>query len=487
MKMYLKNIESHTHQGRREYQEDSYAHGDDFILVSDGVGGLAKGNIASDIVARTWKTAFEQKRVHLASLEDDVKAIVSDTLSVLLSYAAENPESTGMGATLACTAMIEDKLVSIHIGDSRVYHFSKDGELRWRSKDHSLVQELIDAAIITEDEAATHPRRNVITRVLQAKEGHEVKAGIHILDDVDTDDIVLVCSDGVNESWSDSGITSVLMGKADMKDTIRAIGAYSAEHSSDNNTAVIAQVVMVQKTGETTVADPLSTAAATSGTADAGVMPETPEKNVGADADQNPEDEKSSTNNTNEDTKLDHNSQKGKHLLRYKRNLLRWAGLGIAVVFLYFMLDNACSKPKSNTNDRPAETGSHEPNSSDERTPPRTENPSDKNTGKGTVHPIVKDNNADNKKDADKTLSSTQDLVIIEDTQKGPKKISEEEETLYKTFEKSKKLQDAEAYLKKYPKGAYSETVEKSIRKHRERDAGKKTPVLDSTQKQKIQ
>jgi hypothetical protein len=122
------SILHHSNQGRCEYQEDSYASGNDFIPESDGVSGLVEGNIASDIVARTWKAPFDLRRIHLSSLEDDIKAIVRDTLSGLMSYAAENPDSSGMGATLACAAIMYGKIFSIHVGDSRIYHFSKDGE-----------------------------------------------------------------------------------------------------------------------------------------------------------------------------------------------------------------------------------------------------------------------------------------------------------------------------------------------------------------------
>jgi len=147
-----------------------------------------------------------------------------------------------MGSTLACAAIIDERLVAVHIGDSRIYHFSRDGQIKWRSKDHSLVQELVNGGVITEDEASTHPRRNVITRVLQAKEGHETKASIHVFENIVSGDIVMVCSDGINESWSDAGISSVIMGHQDVKDIISIIGDHSAANSKDNNTVVMAMI-----------------------------------------------------------------------------------------------------------------------------------------------------------------------------------------------------------------------------------------------------
>ncbi len=242
MKVYLKNIFSHTHQGKRAYQEDCFAQGHGYILVSDGVGGLAKGDVASGIVKTVWQEALDNVKINLAALEDSVQTIVDGTMVALIKYAHENPESMGMGATLACAAIIEDKMVAIHVGDSRIYHFGRDGEIKWRSKDHSLVQELVTGGIITEEEAATHPKRNVITRVLQAKEGHETKASVQVLDQLETGDIIMVCSDGIVESWSDVGISSVIMGHQNINDVIKVIGEHSAMNSGDNNTVLMGEI-----------------------------------------------------------------------------------------------------------------------------------------------------------------------------------------------------------------------------------------------------
>lgn len=255
MEFLLKNIKVHSNQGRRVYQEDSFAYGVNYILVSDGVGGLAKGDVASGIVKYVWQEALDHHKIHVEDLEGSVQSIVQETIHALNTYAADHTESMGMGATLAFAAIIDGKMISMHIGDSRIYHFSKDGEIKWRSTNHSLVQELVTGGIITEDEAATHPRRNVITRVLQAKEGHETKAAVHLLDNIVSGDIFMVCSDGINESWSDAGMSSVIMGHQEVNDIISIIGAHSAENSGDNNTALMAEIEIdetTQKIAEST-------------------------------------------------------------------------------------------------------------------------------------------------------------------------------------------------------------------------------------------
>lgn len=238
--MKFEKISSHINQGKRNYQEDSFTFGDNYLLVSDGVGGLAKGDIASGIVTSVWEEALVQHKIVLDDLNDNVQSIVNHTIHALNNYASDQTESMGMGATLACVVIIDGQVVAIHVGDSRIYHFSKEGQIKWRSTDHSLVQELVTEGVITEEEATKHPRRNVITRVLQAKNGHETKAAVHLLDNVVTGDMVMVCSDGVIESWSDTGLSSVIMGHQEVSDIIKIIGVHCAENSGDNNTALMA-------------------------------------------------------------------------------------------------------------------------------------------------------------------------------------------------------------------------------------------------------
>ncbi len=242
--MRLKQIVYHQHQGKREYQEDSFAYSDDFILVADGVGGHAKGEVASEIVTKIWQQAAILHEFEVENIEEKIQEVVTKTIAELKTYTIENPDSEGMGSTLAYTGFVGDSLVAVHIGDSRIYHFGRDGRIKWRSKDHSLVQELVDGGIITPEAAATHPRRNIISRVLQAKEGEIVKADYHILTDIDDGDIIMVCSDGIMESWSDEGLESVIHGKKTVEDSITEIGNHSANMSNDNNTAVMAWIAM---------------------------------------------------------------------------------------------------------------------------------------------------------------------------------------------------------------------------------------------------
>lgn len=240
----LTNAQTYTHQGKREYQEDNAYIGENYLIVSDGMGGHAKGDVASKIVVETLIKQLE-KLNESEAIEEQLQTIMQIIVAELNAYATKEPMAYKMGATLAMVLIINDTLYAIHIGDSRVYLFDEQGEIKFVTKDHSFVQELIDAEVITPEDALTHPRRNVITRVLQAKEGLRVKATINVLENVEHSDKLLICSDGVLEAWQDNGLT-VIFGQQKKDNTyiIDEIKKYCTEKSSDNNTAIVATLIM---------------------------------------------------------------------------------------------------------------------------------------------------------------------------------------------------------------------------------------------------
>jgi len=454
MKAQFKNIQTHTHQGRRDYQEDSYVHGDTFLLVSDGVGGLAKGDIASGIVKTVWQEALEQKKIVLSELHENVQAMVQETINSLNAYASEHTESMGMGATLACAAIIDGKLVCIHVGDSRIYHLDKNGEIKWRSTDHSLVQELVTGGIITEEEAATHPRRNVITRVLQAKEGHETKASVHILDHVVSGDIIMVCSDGINESWSDAGISSVMVGHQDVSGILQVIGAHSAANSGDNNSAVMAEIVIEEDEQIIAVS--------------AGTLLSEEKQEEEQDKEEQTDEEKQEnsdpnalveepTHNKDDETQADTLSPKKR--MKINPTWIRWVGLGMMLIVLYIMMERSCT-PKTRGSENKKETGAVQPIIDDA---PLVKQKNDKSAP--THKPSIDASKKKEEKIAEKILVDQDDLVIIED------KINED--TLYNRFKRSSTEENAKKYLQQYPKGKYSDEINKAVDDYKKRETTK--------------
>jgi serine/threonine protein phosphatase PrpC len=245
----LTDAQTYTHQGKREYQEDNAYVGKHYLIVSDGMGGHAKGDVASEIVVETLVQQLEQLNESEINtpeaIKEQLQTIMQNIVAELNAYATKEPMAYKMGATLAMVLIINDSLYVIHIGDSRVYLFDKQGEIKFITKDHSFVQELIDADVISAEDALTHPRKNVITRVLQAKEGLRVKATINVLENVEHHDKLLICSDGVLEAWRDNGL-SVIFGqqKKDNAYIIDEIKKYCIEKSSDNNTAIVATLII---------------------------------------------------------------------------------------------------------------------------------------------------------------------------------------------------------------------------------------------------
>ncbi|MEW6711108.1 MAG: protein phosphatase 2C domain-containing protein, partial [Candidatus Riflebacteria bacterium] len=113
--------------------------------------------------------------------------------SVIFSKAAENPELEGMGTTLVAGLIFRNSIALAHVGDSRAYRY-QNSELTAITKDHSLVQELIDQGKITEKEAFTHPNRNIITRAMGVSAEVQVDRKNLTLQQ---GDLILICSDGL--------------------------------------------------------------------------------------------------------------------------------------------------------------------------------------------------------------------------------------------------------------------------------------------------
>jgi serine/threonine protein phosphatase PrpC len=240
----ITDAQTYTHQGKREYQEDNRHAATNFLIVSDGMGGHAKGDVASQIVVETLIQQLGQFSEIDADtpqqIEERLQIVIQNIITALNDYAVKEPMAYKMGATLAMVLLVEKTVYAIHIGDSRVYLFDKSGEIKFVSKDHSFVQELVDAGVITPEKALEHPRRNVITRVLQAKEGLRVKATVNVLDNITTGDKLLICSDGVLEAWKDDGLSVIFGQNFDNAYLVNEIQRHCAKRSSDNNTAIVA-------------------------------------------------------------------------------------------------------------------------------------------------------------------------------------------------------------------------------------------------------
>ncbi|MEO9139513.1 MAG: protein phosphatase 2C domain-containing protein [Jatrophihabitans sp.] len=201
-----------THVGRvRTSNEDSMLVSDWFVAVADGLGGHASGEVASRIAVERLKELEELDPVQ----PDDVIAAIEDANRRIVAETHRHREHQGMGTTLTGLGIVDvagsQHCVVFNVGDSRVYRFA-DGALGQVTVDHSEVEEMRAAGVISARDAATHPRRNVVTRCLGSIP--------HPTPDLwvfppSGQERFLVCSDGLTNEVDDAGIAEVLGGPGD--------------------------------------------------------------------------------------------------------------------------------------------------------------------------------------------------------------------------------------------------------------------------------
>lgn len=203
------------------------------FMVCDGVGGLKKGDVASRTVAQTIARVLEQ--CPQPPVREDVLRAVALAHQALSEAATRNPQLEGMATTLALAYLHGTQALIAHIGDSRVYHF-RAGQVLWRTKDHSWVQEMMDRQVLTPEEARDHPRRNLITRAIQA--GAEAPVpDFHLLQDLRPGDLLFLCSDGVGERIPEHELPGLLFASPDPERNLQAIYRLCSQTRGDNFSA----------------------------------------------------------------------------------------------------------------------------------------------------------------------------------------------------------------------------------------------------------
>ena len=217
----------------RRHNEDSYLMRGPLFLVADGMGGAAAGEIASTMCTEAF-AGVDLIRLRGA---DALRRAVSDANTAIHSRAQEDPELTGMGTT-AIAALVDDdtgKVAFAHVGDSRAY-LLRDGGLQRLSEDHSVVSELVAAGQLTEEEASSHPQRNVITRVLGAEPTVEVDGFVL---EGRPGDIVLLCSDGLTAMVDDDRIAELLAEATSAENAVRSLVRAALDRGGEDNVTAI--------------------------------------------------------------------------------------------------------------------------------------------------------------------------------------------------------------------------------------------------------
>jgi serine/threonine protein phosphatase PrpC len=237
--MRIGRVAGITDTGRRRRQnEDAYVCEPPLFAIADGMGGAQAGELASRVAA----AAIEETAVE-ASGEEGLVAIVRTANARVFERALQDPAVAGMGTT-ATVALVDEEAGTIalaHVGDSRAYRY-RDGVLEQLTSDHSLVGEMVRSGRLTEDEAAVHPHRSVITRALGTEPEVEVDTSTI---DVAPGDLLLLCSDGLSAMMRDEEIARVV-GASGGDPTVAGeelVRAANAAGGDDNVTVVLFELV----------------------------------------------------------------------------------------------------------------------------------------------------------------------------------------------------------------------------------------------------
>ena len=221
----------------RAINQDDFGAGDDLFVLADGMGGHRGGEVASaEAVAGVLGSFDERTRAGLARAVDRANQAV-------FGRAAGDVDLFGMGTTLCALALARseggDVLAVANVGDSRVYRYG-DGRLTQVSDDHSLVADLVRAGDLTEEEAARHPQRNILTRAL----GIESALSVDTWElPIQADDRYLLCSDGLFNEIDDDRIAALLAGHDNPELTAATLVRAAVDAGGhDNVTALVVDI-----------------------------------------------------------------------------------------------------------------------------------------------------------------------------------------------------------------------------------------------------
>ena len=219
-----------TGRQRRDNEDNAFARAPVFV-VADGMGGAQAGEVASRIAVE----AFEQGLPDDGSPEERLATRVRQANNQIYERSRADRGRAGMGTTLTA-AYVDDAHVAIaHVGDSRAYLF-RDGTLQRLTQDHSLVDELVRRGKLTEEQAAEHPQRSIITRALGPEPDVEVDTWTY---PARPGDVVLLCSDGLTSMISEERVRETLAANDNLDAAADALINEANEAGGRDNITVV--------------------------------------------------------------------------------------------------------------------------------------------------------------------------------------------------------------------------------------------------------
>lgn len=228
--------------GTRENNEDFLGHNDHCILVCDGIGGHASGEVASKyIVEYILRKTKDQEEEFDKSYIQDLLLAAQTGLNNMLD---DKPQLAKMGTTFTGLFFSEHACFAAHIGDSRIYLVRPSEKKIWHTWDHSLVGELVKNKDITREAGRHHPMGNRISKAMMANEKRKTaKADILKIDQLQKGDLFFLCSDGVNEAWPEHELVELLCNTSiNLEQKTDIIKDKCSQLSKDNNTAYLVEI-----------------------------------------------------------------------------------------------------------------------------------------------------------------------------------------------------------------------------------------------------
>jgi serine/threonine protein phosphatase PrpC len=229
----------------RENNEDSVAvdEGTRLGILADGMGGYNAGEIASGMATAFIKSELGRwlsqagRHANGREVRRAMEICVDNANRSIFNAANSNPQYSGMGTTLVLGAFQDSRLILGHIGDSRCYRL-RGTELSQITKDHSLLQEQMDAGLITPEQAAVSTNKNLVTRALGVEDAVLLEVNEH---KVEPGDIYVMCSDGLSDMLDDEGIARILQGAASLEEkSVQLVDAANANGGRDNISVLLA-------------------------------------------------------------------------------------------------------------------------------------------------------------------------------------------------------------------------------------------------------
>jgi serine/threonine protein phosphatase PrpC len=222
-----------TDPGRqRRGNEDALFAAPPYFAVADGMGGAQAGEVASGIAMDLFAHSMPDD----GSAEERLSTVAQVANARIHELSRSDRDRAGMGTTIAAVHVGDDEVAVAHVGDSRAYRL-RDGVLEPLTRDHSLVQALIDQGRLTEEEAAHHPQRSIITRALGPEPSVEVETRTYR---AAPGDVFLLCSDGLTSMVDDDTVARIIAAAGGLEAAARKlIDAANAAGGRDNITVVL--------------------------------------------------------------------------------------------------------------------------------------------------------------------------------------------------------------------------------------------------------